>query len=87
MADNRETVSSVPSYSLSNNLLGSWSGSLNNDFDLYNPDKSDECDPDLILSAPRSDYFSVPILNKVTRLALPSVLGPFAVYLLEFILY
>lgn len=29
-----------------------------------NPDKSDEHDPDLMLSAPRSDYFSVPELNK-----------------------
>lgn len=71
MADNQETVSNVPFYSSSDNLPGSWSARLNNGFDLYdlfsNPDKSDEGDPDLILSTliNRSDYLSVSKLNKV----------------------
>ena len=62
----------LPFYNLSdrefNAMVGSWPD-RRNDFDLYdlfpNPDKFDECDPDLMLTTPCSEYYSVHSFNKM----------------------
>lgn len=72
MAGYHETVSNLPFSNLSdrefNAMFGSWSD-RRNDFDLYdlfsNPDKFDECDPDLMLTIPCSEYYSVHSLKKM----------------------
>lgn len=49
------------------------------DIDLYdmipNPDKSDETDPDLMLTFPQSDYFSISKMNNVLNNAGPKALS------------
>ena len=49
-------------------MLGSWPD-RQHDLDLYNffqnPDKFDECDPDLMLTTPCSEYYSVRNFNKM----------------------
>lgn len=69
-------------------MLGSWSDRLNtyNNFDLYelfsiNPDKSDECDPDLMLCNPCSDYYSISKLNKMLINSDPKSLSILEAYL------
>jgi len=73
MADQHINVSrNLPFISVSDSefdsLFGSWSDRIKNNQDLYdllpNPDKSDECDPDLMLSTPCSDYYSLSKLSK-----------------------
>ena len=53
-----------------NALFGRWSDRRDN-LDLYdlfsNPDKFDECDPDLMLTTPCSEYYSVHGFNKLLR--------------------
>ena len=53
----------------SNSFSRGWSDRLNNHHDLFelfsNPDKSDECDPDLMLSVPYSEYTSLPKFNQI----------------------
>ena len=49
-------------------MFGSWSD-RRNDFDLYeffsNPGRFDECDPDLMLTNPCSEYYSVNNFSKM----------------------
>lgn len=72
MADYQENVSScLPFYDLTdrefNAMVGSWQDGCY-DLDLYdlflNPNKFDECDPDLMLNTPCSEYYSVRDLIK-----------------------
>ena len=70
MADSQGNVSTDTSSSLSSNSFPrGWSDRLNNYPDFFelfsNPDKSDECDTDLMLSVPYSEYISVPKLNQI----------------------
>ena len=67
MADYQENVSScLPFYDLTDRefhaMVGSWPD-RRHDLDLYdllpNPNKFDECDPDLMLNTPCSEYYSV----------------------------
>ena len=50
-------------------MFGSWSDWYNDDSDLHdffsNSDKFDECDPDLMLTTPCSEYYSVHDINKM----------------------
>jgi len=73
MVDYQENVSrSLPFYNLTdselNAMFGSWPD-RRRDLDLYNffqnPDKFDECDPDLMLTTPCSEYYSVRNFNKM----------------------
>ena len=73
MADYQENVSScLPFYDLTDRefhaMVGSWPD-RRHDLDLYdllpNPNKFDECDPDLMLNTPCSKYQSVPSFNKL----------------------
>ena len=72
MAGYYETVSNLPLCNLShrefNAIFGSWSDRCN-DFDLYellsNPDRFDECNPDVMLTNPCSDYYSVHNFSKI----------------------
>ena len=75
MAGYQGSVSSeLPFFSISdkelNTLFGRWSDRRDN-LDLYdlfpNPDKFDECDPDLMLTTPCSEYYSVHGFNKLLR--------------------
>ena len=49
-------------------MVGSWPD-RRHDLDLYdllpNPNKFDECDPDLMLNTPCSEYYSVRSFNKM----------------------
>ena len=73
MAGCWETVSDLPFFDLShrefNAMFGSWSDWYNDDSDLHdffsNSDKFDECDPDLMLTTPCSEYYSVHDINKM----------------------
>ena len=73
MADYQENVSScLPFYDLTDRefhaMVGSWPD-RRHDLDLYdllpNPNKFDECDPDLMLNTPCSEYYSVRSFNKM----------------------
>ena len=73
MADYQENVSSCLSfYDLTDRefhaMVGSWPD-RRHDLDLYdlpsNPNKFDECDPDLMLNTPCSKYYSVRSFNKL----------------------
>ena len=73
MADYQENVSScLPFYGLTdrefNAMVGNWPD-RRHDLDLYdlfpNPNKFDECDPDLMLNTPFSEYYSVRGFNKM----------------------
>ena len=73
MADYQENVSScLPFYDLTDRefhaMVGSWLD-RRHDLDLYdllpNPNKFDECDPDLMLTTPCSEYYSVRSFNKM----------------------
>ena len=73
MADYQGNVSSCLSfYDLTDRefhaMVGSWSD-RRHDLDLYdllpNPNKFDECDPDLMLNTPCSEYYSVRSFNKM----------------------
>ena len=73
MADYQENVSScLPFYDLTDRefhaMVGSWPD-RRHDLGLYdllpNPNKFDECDPDLMLNTPCSEYYSVRSFNKM----------------------
>ena len=73
MARSQGSINSVlPFFSISdkefNALFGRWSDRRDN-LDLYdlfsNPDKFDKCDPDLKLTTPCSEYYSVDSFNKL----------------------
>ena len=71
------SLNNLPFHTLSDRefcaLFGCWSGriELKDVTDLYNifdnPDKFDECDPDMMLSAPCSNYNSVSDTNKLIK--------------------
>ena len=73
MADYQENVSSrLPFYDLTDRefhaMVGSWLD-RRHDLDLYdlllNPNKFDECDPELMLNTSCSEYYSVRSFNKM----------------------
>ena len=73
MPDYQENVSScLPIYDLTDGefhaMVGSWLD-RRHDLDLYdllpNPNIFDECDPDLMLNTPCSEYYSVRSFNKM----------------------
>ena len=69
-----EYCSSLPFFGLSDRVFHATIGSIQTEFDLpeedfnevlANPDKNDECDPDLMLNKNFSNYYS---LSKLSRL-------------------
>lgn len=50
-------------------MVGSWPDGHHDDLDFYdllpNPNKFDECNPDLMLNTPCSEYYSVCSFNKM----------------------
>ena len=66
MSLDQEIVSNLPFSSLSNNDFNdlfsgrvNWNTNIDLNELLSNPDKFDECDPDLMLMTPCSDYCSI----------------------------
>ena len=62
---------------------GSWSTPFSQliDTDLFNlisnPDKSDEIDPDLVLTIPMSNYYSISLINSSIAQAGPKAISMF----------
>ena len=77
----------LPFYNLNdrefNTVNGSWSSQFNQliETDLFNlisnPDKSDEIDPDLMLTIPMSNYYSISQINNTITNAGPKAISMF----------
>jgi len=86
MSRNADHVSNLPFSLLTdiefNDLFSGWPSGINsNDTDFHdllsNPDKFDECDPDLMLQTPCSNYYSISELNKTINDSSPKTFSLF----------